>query len=177
MTNLTIITACSRPENLARIAPTVAVGMSYFSLSWLVIFEDWHDEFSRIGNWQKNAALEAVRDGYVWFLDDDNLVYPAFFPALAQVCAGEAQAVFFHQQMETGVRFARPENVALNRIDLAQFVLDRKLIADHRFKVDEYNSDGRIIDEIWQKYPSKDKALFIDEVLCYYNRLNWAAAP
>ena len=59
----------------------------------------------------------------------------------------------------------------VDRIDLAQFVLRRDLIGSWRFNLPAYNSGSCFIQGGYQEHAG-DFA-FIDQVLCYYNRLRW----
>ena len=94
MPKLTIITACIHPENLPYLAVTIAPGRDLFDLTWRVVFDgarcqpvDFPGAIvtvashprSIVGNHQKNDALDHTQDGWVYFLDDDNLVHPDFF--------------------------------------------------------------------------------------------------
>ena len=172
MNILNVITACSRPENLPLLEESLEPGKASFELRWLVIHDTGEVE-SRVGNAQKNEALEMIDSGWVYFLDDDNLIHPKFFPAIAQaIHDGPGRRGFiFSQDCNLFIRRASPETVRVDRIDLAQFVLRRDLIGSWRFDLPTYNSDGMLIEGLYQKHAGE--FTFIDQVLCYYNRLRW----
>ena len=176
MNALTIITACSRSENLPALAESIGPGKAYFNLAWLISVDGGEYPESRVGNAQKNQALEHIgneAESWVYFLDDDNLIHPKFFPAIAQaIHDGPGRRGFiFSQDCNLFIRRASPETVRVDRIDLAQFVLRRDLIGSWRFDLPTYNSDGMLIEGLYQKHAGE--FTFIDQVLCYYNRLRW----
>ena len=176
MNALTIITACSRSENLPALAESIGPGKAYFNLAWLISVDGGEYPESRVGNAQKNQALEHIgneAESWVYFLDDDNLIYPGFFMAIARAIKklpGKRGFIFL-QDCGSFVRQAAPETVRVDRIDLAQFVLRRDLIGSWRFNLPAYNSDSCLIEGVYQEHAG-DFA-FIDQVLCYYNRLRW----
>ena len=172
MNILNVITACSRPENLPLLEESLGPGKILFELHWLVIHDTGQIE-SRVGNAQKNEALGTIDAGWVYFLDDDNLMHPRFFPAIDQAIhdAPGWRGFIFSQDCELFIRRASPETVRVDHIDIAQFVLQRDLIGERRFALPAYNSDGMLIEAIYGEHPGE--IAFIDQVLCFYNRLTW----
>jgi len=103
---LTVVTPCSRPQNLARLAESLREAESHFDLQWLVVHDcrssmcDIPPPAPTFGKWswtimhaasgpgqvaghaQVNHALDRINEGLVWRLDDDNLPVPGFFKAL-----------------------------------------------------------------------------------------------
>jgi hypothetical protein len=187
---LTIITACSRLTWINDIIRSLAPGKTLFDLTWLVVIDSDKIPFrvsipgaqvytaandqSVVGNAQKNAGLEMVADGLVYFLDDDNLIHPEFFPALAEVKTNypDARGFVFGQDCQTFRRYSDPGNIAIGRVDLAQFVLDRQIIGDRRFALDQYYSDGTLITGVYNDNPGA--FVFDRRVATYYNGALWA---
>lgn len=184
---LTIITPCSRPENLARMKPSVDIGRKLFDIDWRIVFDTSvcqpvfvdgaivsgaNVENSRFGNGQRNAAIEATDSGWVCFLDDDNAIHPAFFHGIhaAILMHPEKRAFAFKQQLfERGMRDVCPADMRVNHIDMAQVCMLRGLIGAIRFELEPYNADGRFIEAV---YNSATQAWgFIHQTLCYYNAL------
>ncbi|HLA41691.1 MAG TPA: hypothetical protein VJ417_16930, partial [Candidatus Glassbacteria bacterium] len=69
------------------LAESIGPGKAYFNLAWLISVDGGEYPESRVGNAQKNRALEHIgneAESWVYFLDDDNLIHPKFFPAIAQ---------------------------------------------------------------------------------------------
>lgn len=190
MSKLTIITPCSRPENLAALKESVAPGRELFDLLWMVVYDElmiprstdspcepfiechWYgDQMSVAGKGQINFALERIELGWVWVLDDDNLVHPSFFKLFDEMTRQypEAQAFVFSQQHQSGfVRFASPDSVKVAHIDQAQYVLDRSLIGSNRYRL-EYAADGEFIERLLSQ--QKPTCHFETAVMCYYNWL------
>ena len=92
---ITIITSCSRPENLSLLFESIKFD---FVEKWIIIYDtskgnkyNWMyknnpkileaecpDE-GVFGNAQKNFGLKFVKGGQVYFLDDDNIMHPNFW--------------------------------------------------------------------------------------------------
>jgi hypothetical protein len=128
---LNIITACSRPENLPRIATALA-HPAPFEVKWWVsvdagvdrgetpAIKPWPGEWPRgltlalwlsthRGTWggaQRNDCLDQIEDRseWVWHLDDDNLPHPRFWEVASQAIADHPKAtgLIFHQQRFDG---------------------------------------------------------------------------
>ena len=126
-----------------------------------------------------NSVLERRRGEDFWHyvLDDDNLMHPDL---LTRIDAGlqehpEARGFIFSQWVGgrdfsgLEVRHAGPANVAVSKIDQAQYLLHSSLIGDRFYPDHDYFSDGRFIVEIYHSWP--ETFVLLDEVLSYYNRL------
>lgn len=186
MEKLHIVTPCSRPENLAKMCDSIDALRPLFDVAWWVIFDlaacdpvDVDDAItdavyvpsSQWGAGQRNHALDRIEDGWVYFLDDDNLIHPNFFE-LKQLIADnpEKRAFAFAQKHVDGwVREVAPETMKVNHIDMAQVLIRRDLIGDERFPLPFYNADGRFIQAIYDRSP--DEWLLVNKVMCYYNAL------
>ena len=166
MDRLTIITPCSRPQNLPAMAESIKPGRSLFDLVWLVVFDNKECEESKVGNYQRNCALEAITDGWVYFLDDDTTIHPEFFAELAEVKSG---AVAFEQDLGTWVRKVAPSEMKVCKIDMGQVAIRRDVIGDIRFALGIYEADGIFIQAVYGNNP--EAWSFIEKPLCYYNKL------
>ena len=167
---LHILTAVTRPENLALLADSLVDALHCgFQVCWHII-EDV--ERTAVGGQAlKNRMLDASSDGWVWVLDDDNLAHPQFFGALAELLAihPEAGAFVVSQQLAGGsVRHAEAAAMQVNGVDIAQVVFKRNLIGDARLDL-SYGGDGLLIEQLYRDNPAY--FVFVSEVLCYYNRL------
>jgi len=183
---LTVVTPCSRPENLPALEASLTPGAAWFDIAWMVLSDHGQYPESVAGHAQRNRALDRIMDGWVYFLDDDNLMHPALFERLYRRITripswylrgygsvgetGRARGYIFSQELGAGQRVAAPENVTVNRIDTAQFLLWRGLIGDLRFAEDRYEADGIFIETLYSQSPQSFE--FIEEPLCYYNRLS-----
>lgn len=190
MSKLTIITACTRPENLVTIRKSIEPGLAIFDLVWMIVYDEskmvkgkdatdapfiqsfWFGDTSSVcGNGQRNFALQQIKDGWVWVLDDDNIVHPNFFPLLNEMIEANvnAKAFLLPQQHRNGyVRPVSRDYVRETFIDQAQYVLDRGLIGERRY-IMKYTADGEFIERLFAASPSVFH--LGTEVMCYYNWL------
>jgi O-antigen biosynthesis protein len=73
------------------------------------------------------------------------------------------------------IRLAKPENMKVQHIDMAQFLLKRDLISDKRLKLGDYKADGYFIEDVYKSSP--EDFFFINQILCYYNYLTGSKMP
>jgi hypothetical protein len=193
----------SRPENAARLLESVeaaawSVG-GCLDVRWLVVFdgETVPESVDRVvsscpaalcpamplptartgsvgGSLQRNLGIQAAEgDDFLCFLDDDNLVHPGYFPALANALRHRPSlgALVVGQAWSDGTRrlSAGPDRVRTGSIDTAQFVIRRSLVGPVRWRAHEYCADGRFTEEVYARDPSAWE--FRDELLCWYNKL------
>ena len=132
----------------------------------------WHQPTP--GAWghpQRSAALEYIRDGWVWVLDDDNLCHPEFGRRLARLITEhpDTGAFVFTQERADG-RTLHPSAEALRPegVDTAQYVIRRDVIGPERV-LSVPADDGGFVQRVYQREPGR--FVFVDEVLTYHNRL------
>ena len=152
-----IVTACSRPENLNKIKQSLEPFTD--KITWYIVYDstkreveipekhqmfvdaiaemsyfDWIKQLSVeggvTGSAQRNSALDIITDGYVYFLDDDNLLHQNLIPTIESMVELKADNLgyVFSQQLENSVRKIRWESIKQTHIDTAQFMLHRTLI-------------------------------------------------
>lgn len=175
---ITIITPCSRPENLER----MEMQDHYFNrFNWMVCFDTSKvTEFTQpnaacygisggvSGNLQRNKMLDNfhVNDEFVYCLDDDNMLHPDF-PMVTQFLTSDVDIITFAQELEDGtIRAGNDPRVGY--IDQAQFLIRKSI---HEPYEQDYNADGILISKLIAKYP--ERWLYVPKVLSYYNRLRW----
>lgn len=124
-------------------------------------------EGSILGNHLKNVALEVIKDGWVYVLDDDNQIHPDFFDEIERAIAENPgkSVISFNQQIDP-VSIRRGNEYQVGKIDQAQYIIKREFIGDLRYE-QSYQSDGVFIETLYQKDPGA--FLYIDKVLSYYN--------
>lgn len=187
MPRLTIITAVTRPENLPALARSIEPGRELFSITWRVVFDGAKVKHMDVpgavtavvshagsgwGNYQKNFALDCTADGWVYFLDDDNIIHPDFFSAMHRAIYETDASGFAFPQIDgcgEATKRACPEHMRPDYIDLAQVMMSRELIGDQRFILGAYNADGRLIASLYAANPCA--WAFLDKPLCFYNYL------
>ena len=185
MPDFTVLTACSRPANLPRLAEALAdlPNPHDYALSWWVIFDavepgavpdvpGWSIRsmaHRSPGNWghdHVNLALDWLRSGFFWILDDDNLPHPDLL-----TCRYEPGTIALIGQQVTA-DYVRVPEPACGKVDKAQIVADRAAVGDIRLPLDCFG-DGRFVEMLFAARP---ESLRIDpEVRSFYNRLAWPA--
>lgn len=168
--NLHILTACTRPGNLRAVAESIADAL----LATDQVEVDWHIRFDLDqqhvgGQHLKNEMLNDIVSGWVWILDDDTRVHPDLFRQLGEVCKPGVSAVVFSQQCSRHeTRHTNRGTLMVGGIDAGQAVMRRDLIGGYRIPL-SYDGDGHFL----VKVLDDERVLFLDEVLCYHNRLRW----
>lgn len=191
MLDLHIVTPCIRVGNLAAIGESIRAARvpDGMTLHWLVVLDNRFGldvekareataavpgtvvELGRSegpGEYaQCNRALELISDGWIVFLDDDNLFHADLPARLAETIREHpnAGAIVYDQ----GVRRASPRNVRVSRIDSGQFALARAFVGEDRFSVYAPSADGAFIEALYKRAP--DKFVFLSETLALYNAL------
>lgn len=170
---LHLLTACTRPENIARLGESIdAARRPGADIIWHLKQDG---ERKHVGGQAiKNALIERVADGWLTFLDDDNLLHPALVERLLMVTAEHSAAglIVVGQGLPGGhYRAAREGCLALNRIDAAQLVIRRDALGDLRLP-ETYAGDGLLAEMLQAALPA-ESIVYLDEPLCYYNRLTW----
>lgn len=171
---LNIITPVSRPQNLPLIQPEIQQLKNHFAVDWYCIADSrvtrhkpadidciWSvcENVDRGAGVPRNMALNQIYDGWVFFLDDDNLVHPAFHIALSFGLSRYPKAIghIFSQVDRSGklVRVAKSENMVYSQVDMGQFVVRRSSVGNCRFPRDVYCSDWTFLNKIWEENQSK----------------------
>lgn len=162
MHTLHIITRCSRTQNLLKIKESIFSRPSDdFEVFWHVTFDTTvlkdidaeilsqleHDYISPkfrksttgdYGHTFINISLSQIQNGWIYILDDDNILHPELLPTISKLIEEnpEKRAYIFDQKVGgrdfsgLDIRKAKPENVCVGGIDMAQFFLrrDRKSV-------------------------------------------------
>jgi len=191
---LNIITPCVRKYNLEKIAASICP--SNVAVTWLIIFDQellltedvalkphlenlckhsikflaTKSSESVSGNAQRNHGLnQLTKNGYVYFVDDDNLIHPNFWN-YTHLLDG-THGIIGHQLLADGqLRKAAGFHVCPNKIDIAQCCFPMKLVGKNRWIEKKYNADGLFASHI--HHLNTNKFIIIDDVIAYYNRLS-----
>lgn len=182
---LTIVTPCSRPENLAKLYASIDFAQVRL---WIIVYdarrvsknklqfaghpdilELWHgDPASSVGNAQRNHALDFLTRNrpettLLHFLDDDNTMHPEFWTC-------------FRLFMKDGFMYSfnRPDlrgnDIRVNHIDTAMVVVDFSLVPHRRWMpLHLYQADGVYFETLHMEHA--DRWIHIDAELCLYNTL------
>lgn len=177
---LNIITPCSRPQNLHKIAESINIPRENYR--WIVVFDldilpdsslipdkcetHLHRNLNSIaGHSQRNYALDLVREGYIYSNDDDTIIHPELWKNIKDL---NEDFISFSQVEKWGALRLKGDIVKLNYIDSHNFIVKKEVVGDSRFIIDRYNADGIFAEECYNKSNSK---IFIDKILSVYNSL------
>lgn len=189
---ITIITPCSRVENLWKVYESI----NFPNYRWIVVFDGLKvnsipenlpptvepyivsDESGISGNPQRNHALDLVEDGWVYFLDDDNLIHPELYSNVEPYSTmyefihfKQADSYNPHEENEELRYDSRMmgDKVVCGWIDTHQWIVHSKVIGDIRWVNDVYEADGIFAETIYNK---TTKTIWLDKYLSIYNELN-----
>lgn len=163
---LHILTAVSRPENLATVAESLATASERANaeIAWHLRLDTARRHIG--GQALKNAMLDSIEDGWVWCLDDDTVAHPDVLRAFA--AGPHWDAIILSQRRTDGrVLQAGPENVVVGSIDIGQAFLRREWIGDRRIPED-YNGDGMFLRTVL----SGARILWVPEPLSLHNAIS-----
>ena len=123
-----------------------------------------------------NEVIENEMPAGSWLhiIDDDNLLHENLVSTFENLTC-KAKAIVVNQKVDgkdftrLDIREAKPENTKFQGVDVAQVLFDRDFLVEQGGYGLGYCGDGIAIDKIYKEHP--DKFHFIDEVLCYYNKI------
>jgi len=179
---ITIITPSYRTNNLPRIKESINF---YYVNEWIIVYDGKHikdnpnlfegQEEGKIkeyicksegtsGNPQRNFALSKLtnENTILYYLDDDNIIHPALYMLLNIVDNTKMYTFNQHNRI-------KGNNIRVSSIDTAMTLIPYNLCKNISWVVDRYDADGVYIEECYNK--NKDKHVFVDNDLCYYNKL------
>jgi hypothetical protein len=119
------------------------------------------------GHPQINYAINKITDGYVYVLDDDNIMHPEFWKIAPHFDGEHVYTV--DQLREPNRRVLLGNNISIGNIDTAQFIVPAKLIGDIRWPEQARCGDYAFISKINKKHPTKFR--YIRGVFSYWNYL------
>jgi len=180
---LSIITACSRPQNLKQIYDSITFSMVS---KWYIVYDtsrcrtyDLLGQFATedkiieltcstegsAGHPQINMALDLIKEGFVYIMDDDNIFHKNFWTLLPTL---DPEFIYtWDQNRIQEDRFLKGGVIERQKIDTSQFIVPRNLIGSIRWAVHKFEGDFGFISKIYKKYEEKFK--YIPEVACYHN--------
>jgi predicted O-methyltransferase YrrM len=180
---ITIITPSSRPDNLIEVQKSLNFN---FIHEWIIVYDGSkitenpylftnhlnNDKISEYlykgngisGNSQRNFALENIKnkDTYLYYLDDDNIIHEDLYKILNII--GDQKFCTFDQKNRI-----KGDNIQVDKIDTAMFLIDFNLCKSIRWIEDKYNADGYYIKECYSD--NNINWIYIDNDLSYYNYL------
>jgi hypothetical protein len=177
---LTIITPCMRPHFLSKVCESIDFDkikqwIIVYDTSKNIKFEKQFSNNSKIleiecnkqtygAGCKRMKALKLVTSGFVYFLDDDNIIHANFWNILKKVELTNFYTwncdVIFNNTVYYG------NECKVNTIDTSQFLVPVDIISKTIWK-NGYCADGLFIEEIYKNNP--DKLCYINEIASYYN--------
>lgn len=186
---LNIVTPVTRPNNLECIHNSITRSFRRALPNWWVVFDaaakftplppSWRNVVfwgpgpnrAGIAGYQlRNFALELICSGWVYFLDDDNLVHPnletAWLGAVKE--HPDAKWFIFRQVRRSGEVYLRPHcPPRIGLVDVGQCIIAVDALRGYRFREDRYDADG----ELFQRMAAAVPPVCIDEEATFYNAL------
>jgi hypothetical protein len=177
---LNIITPCSRPENLHLISKSINIPKEFYR--WIVVF-DFEElpkkelipdncEFflhknpnSIVGHAQRNFALNIVKEGFIYFNDDDTILHSELWESIKNL---DCDFISFKQMDNNGELRLSGDTIEVGKIDSHNFMISLDILGDTKFIIDKYDADGYFAVECYTK--SKNP-IYIPKILSVYNLL------
>jgi hypothetical protein len=177
---LNIITPCSRPENLIKISESINIPRSNYR--WIVVFDSLYlpdkdlipmnceiythkDEMSISGNAQRNFALNLIKEGYVYFNDDDTLIHVDLWENIKNL---KNDFISFKQLNKNGTLRLEGNNIKVCEIDSHNFIVENSIIYNNIFILNNYAADGLFAEACFKNSKSY---IYLNKELSIYNIL------
>lgn len=175
---ITIITPSYRIQNLTTVKKSI--NFDYVD-QWIIVYDEkkinenpklfrgdnkiseyLHTSEGLSGNPQRNHALNLIKDKntILYFLDDDNVIHPQLYTLLDIIDNNKLYS--FNQ-----ISGLKGDNLSPNKVDTAMVLIDNNLCNGLLWDKNEYGADGIYIETVYKN--NKDKHIFVDNDLCYYN--------
>ena len=177
---LTIITPCMRPHFLSKLYESINFDKI---TKWIIVYDTsknikFEKQFSTNpkileiecnkqtygAGCKRMKALKLVTSGFVYFLDDDNIIHPNFWNILQKAELDKFYTwncdVIYNNSVYYG------NQCKVMTIDTSQILVPINIIGDTIWK-DGYCADGLFIQEIYNNNP--EKLCYINEIGSYYN--------
>ena len=178
---LSIITACSRPQNLKQIYDSIQFSKIDH---WYIVYDtskcrSYKFQFATeekilelmcdmtgvAGHPQINYAFSFINDGFVYIMDDDNIFHPTFWDILPTL--DKTNIYTWDQKRIQENRVLKGGVIKNTYIDTSQFIVPRNLIGSIRWPNNKLGGDFIFINQIYKRH--KDKFVYIPKIACYHN--------
>lgn len=195
---ISIITRCTRPHNLDKIKESIFGNIpSGCDINWHILFDTsvlkdidaellsrLNDDTIKLhfkkgdewGNWNRLNDLIQGLNGWIYNLDDDNLLHEKFYTRIQEAISNNPKClgIVFSQKVGgidfsgVDVREADPKNMVVQKVDLAQWLIHSELHLNNLYG-SGYRADGEFIESLYKQ--NRESFIFIKDILCYYNAL------
>jgi hypothetical protein len=180
---LSIITPCSRTENLSILKDSIKFDKIN---KWYIVYDTSKISFKKIydhpqiielgieescyGAPQRNHGIDQISDNeLIYMLDDDNIIHDEFWNLVSLF---DLDHIYTFDQERCKLpknTILKGDNPKLYRIDTAQFVIPKNILGSIRWRISRC-ADGYLMEELYSKY--KNKFVYINKIACYWNKLN-----
>lgn len=170
---ITLVAPSMRHERLGAVAMSIAAARvpAGWTLDWKIRFMPpkilREDIFSPI----RDDLLWSIRDGFWYYLSDDNLLHPDLPAKVAEIVESRSEPVnciMFGQRHERGVRTATFQNLEDRQLgaDGGQFVISGFFYAANKLRYHEFGLEER---ELFKHIHNLDPSRFVfcNEVLTF----------
>jgi hypothetical protein len=182
---LTLITPCCRQHLLSDVEKSIQFDKIN---KWIIVYDTTNTTYEKIytqnekvieteatggggwGNAQKNKGLSLVEDGYVFFLDDDNIMHPNFWKMYESIDDKYFYTFNAMRSVKQNV-IMYGNKVVPNFIDAAMYLVHKKHFRDIRLREEKFSADGWFIFDVYNENPGLHK--YINDVCCHYNYLQY----
>jgi len=196
---ITIITPCCRQKNI----PFLFESIQFNKIDkWIIVYDTSKNrEYKKIyennpkilevycndsgisGNPQRNCGINLVDDGFIYFLDDDNIIHPEFwnisdtfdsnyFYTFDQIRNDNIKYIIqpsFWKTIDSKNFILFGNTIKLQHIDTAMYIVHKKMIKNILWNPHRYDSDGLFICDVFKQNANSHK--YINKVCSYYNFL------
>tara|TARA_R110000868_G_scaffold18724_1_gene81770 strand:- start:467 stop:1027 length:561 start_codon:yes stop_codon:yes gene_type:complete len=182
---LNIVTPCSRPENLKKIAESINIPRENYR--WIVVVDMdnlpqekyipencemylYRDARSIVGHAQRNFAIELIQEGHVYMNDDDTVLHLQLWESIKHL---DSDFISFKQNDSNGRLRLEGDIVRVGHIDSHNFIVSKKAIENEKWIIDRYDADGYFANAVYTKVNSSAEytATYLPAVLSTYNSL------
>jgi glycosyltransferase involved in cell wall biosynthesis len=180
-TSITIITPCCRSDNL----PKLFESIDFTKIAkWIIVYDISRDrkykyqfnhpqivemECDKVGAYghpQRNVGIKQVEDGFIYFLDDDNVIHPGFWELIGPL---DPTKFYTFDQQRTASSVLRGNVIRVGHIDTAMFLVHKQQIRAIKWVENKYEADGLFISAIARTNPGAH--VYVPQIACYYNFL------
>jgi hypothetical protein len=178
---LSIVTACSRPQNLKQIYDSIDFSKIDY---WYIVYDTSRcrsydlqfatepkilelmcDMTGLAGHPQINYAFSFIKEGFVYIMDDDNIFHPTFWDLLPTL---DKNTIYtWDQERIQENRILKGGVIKNTYIDTSQFIVPRHLIGSIRWPNNKLGGDFVFISQIYKRH--KNKFVYIPKIACYHN--------
>lgn len=177
---LNVITPVTRYGNLFLIEKSLR-SIPKESRKWICVFDNTHipkniprtceayihmDKNSVAGNAQRNYALDLIKEGHVYFMDDDTEIHEHLWKYIHSL--DKYDFIHFSQVNRDGSLRLKGKDISIENIDRHAFIVSRECIGETRWTIDKCNADDIFAKEC---YKNSKSPKFISKVLSIYNSL------